>query len=324
MSSGPASHNPEADPEDEAIAETTECPSCGRRFVGHYCPGCGQEANPSTSAIGVVGGFFRELVDLESGLWPTLVDLSLNPGGFLRRYLNGARTGMVSPGRYLLASVLILVAVRQGLVRLGTLESIRASVSSLSSVPDEEDKAYEVVEVFLDAVGQAAQSQWFDIAATLLLAGTLSFIFWRLFQQKMRGWPEAFAASVFVVGHYKILLAGITLLWVPAAFLLTGDPVSLTAYSLPSYPALAIYVGAVAYSLRPEWKSALKGALGGVWAHVEMIGAMYLPIAGYLLWEVRSLREFSAAGQTFLGLLGAIYLAPILLHAAAEGYWRLR
>ncbi|MFB6232335.1 MAG: hypothetical protein ABEL04_14390 [Salinibacter sp.] len=68
------------DREDEAIVQTTECPNCGRIFAGDYCPTCGQEADPSSSVAGVIGGFFRELVDLENGFGATLVGLTLRPG----------------------------------------------------------------------------------------------------------------------------------------------------------------------------------------------------------------------------------------------------
>jgi hypothetical protein len=68
----------------EAVVETTECANCGRVFTGNYCPKCGQEADPSVSTPAVIGGFFRELVDIENGFWPTFVGLTLRPGNTLR------------------------------------------------------------------------------------------------------------------------------------------------------------------------------------------------------------------------------------------------
>jgi len=88
-----------------AVVETVECPNCGRVFTGTYCPDCGQEADPSVSATGVIGGFFRDLIDVDDGVWPTVVGLTLRPGKTLQRYLSGIRKGLTSPGQYLLAAV---------------------------------------------------------------------------------------------------------------------------------------------------------------------------------------------------------------------------
>ena len=93
--------------EPETEVDTVECPNCGHEFTGNYCPECGQEADPSATVVEVIGGFFRELVDLEHGFWPTFVGLTLRPGAVLRDYLSGVRAGLISPGRYLLAAVVV-------------------------------------------------------------------------------------------------------------------------------------------------------------------------------------------------------------------------
>ncbi|WP_263787958.1 hypothetical protein [Salinibacter grassmerensis] len=50
-----------------AVAQTTECPNCRRTFIGDYCPSYGQAAEPPVSVTSVIGGFFRELVDIKNG-----------------------------------------------------------------------------------------------------------------------------------------------------------------------------------------------------------------------------------------------------------------
>jgi len=106
-------------PAREQVVEPVECPNCGREFTGTYCPDCGQEVDPSVSAAEMIGGFFRELVDLESGVWPTFVGPTVRPGEVLRRYLSGVRAGLISPGRYLLAAVVVNFGTEQFLVWIG-------------------------------------------------------------------------------------------------------------------------------------------------------------------------------------------------------------
>jgi hypothetical protein len=54
-----------------ALASTVACPNCGRRFTGTYCPTCGQKADAELTIWDIVGGFFRDLVDVTRGFWPT-------------------------------------------------------------------------------------------------------------------------------------------------------------------------------------------------------------------------------------------------------------
>jgi hypothetical protein len=102
-----------ASEEPETAVEPVECPNCGREFANNYCPECGQEADPSASVVEVIGGFFRELVDVEHGFWPTFVGLTLRPGEVLQQYLSGVRAGLISPGRYILVAVVVSAGTRQ-------------------------------------------------------------------------------------------------------------------------------------------------------------------------------------------------------------------
>lgn len=128
-----------------AIAETTECPNCGRVFVGEYCPSCGQEASLSVSPVDVVGGFFRELVDVERGFGPTLVGLTLQPGETLRGYLQGGRAGLASPGRYLVAAMILSLGIQQLLGWVGAADvpfNASALQEDRTSVAAEEGAAF--------------------------------------------------------------------------------------------------------------------------------------------------------------------------------------
>lgn len=98
--------------------EATECPNCSWRFVGTYCPNCGQENSPA-SVLDLVSGFLREVVDLDGGFWPTLTALTTQPGHTLRRYLRGARRSYMHPGRYLLAAIVVATLLTQFMGQVG-------------------------------------------------------------------------------------------------------------------------------------------------------------------------------------------------------------
>lgn len=112
--------------------ETTTCPNCSRRFVGTYCPNCGQKNRPA-SVLDLVSGFLREVVDLDAGFWPTLKGLILRPGLTLRRYLQGARRSYMHPGRYLLTAIVVATLATQGLGRMG----LTTGSSSVGDAPEE-------------------------------------------------------------------------------------------------------------------------------------------------------------------------------------------
>lgn len=71
----PASHNLKADPEDGAVAEITECSSCGLPAATLQTAG----KRPIRPVANVIGGSFRALVNVENGFWPTFVGLTLRP-----------------------------------------------------------------------------------------------------------------------------------------------------------------------------------------------------------------------------------------------------
>jgi hypothetical protein len=179
-------------------------------------------------------------------------------------------------------------------------------------------------QVFMDTVAQASQSQWWNTAIVLASVGLLALIFRRIFREEMDDWAVALAASAFLNGHAMILWNAVVLLHAAVVFAWTGQPLSLTSVSV--YPVLivAFYVGAATYRFVPGWRNAVKGGLGAFWVNAEAIGIGSLLIVGYLLVLVRPPSTLSPEGGAFLSVMSGVYATPILLHAAAEGYYRLR
>lgn len=193
---------------------------------------------------------------MEGGLLATFKGLTIRPGDTLRSYLAGARAPFMSPGRYLLVSILISFGVRQGLMWLGLLEGLQVSLSNT-----EEGDEIEAGRAFAEVIPQLMQSQWAAIATTLVGVGLLALIFRRLFREEMGEWAAALAASASFYGHVSILSSMVFIPHVSIVFLWTGQPAGRFVGSV--FPALEMvtYVGGAAHRLVPSWKSAVKAGL---------------------------------------------------------------
>jgi hypothetical protein len=88
------------------------CADCGTRFVGNYCPHCGQEANIQSPTL---RHFVRELVDqfvaVEGKLGRTLQMLVLQPGRLTQEYLLGRRQRYVRPFKLYVSISLIFFSL---------------------------------------------------------------------------------------------------------------------------------------------------------------------------------------------------------------------
>lgn len=317
----------------ESIAEPTACPNCGRKFSGTYCPDCGQKADPSASITGVIGGFFRELADVERGVGPTLVGLTLRPGQVLRRYLDGARVGLASPGRYLLAVVIVSIGIDRLLAWSGvTGNPFRIPVSADDDLSSSTGAGDALVEALLTALQQWIQVLGSQIRTigVLLSAVLLAVLLLRLFGGQVQRAGEALALGCFLSAHVKVLDLGIGLLYSPAVFVYTGQ-----LAESPFLLTVALQVGYIGYAAHrcfgPGWRAALKGAFAGGWALVESLSIIFTTVVAHAAWLALARLEEpggaeGAAGE-LIGLataLGVVCALPLLLHAAVEAYSRLR
>jgi len=349
MSSSDASHNesppdgrgpaePESPEEEtatpsEGSPEPIECPNCGHEFTGNYCPECGQEADPSTSIVEVLGGFFRELVDVESGFWPTFVRLAVRPGRVLRAYLGGVRKRLTNPGRYLLAAVVVDVAVDRLLAWVGAKDLSWTNPGSTSSADgggETEEGFWAAVEVASEQVGFVFEGPEVRVIGVLLVAALFAVLLYRLLGDELERMGEGVAVACFTIAHATFLSRGADLLYVGAASLYTGHPVGpsslLNGVVYVGYAGFAVYSG-----FGPGWKSAVKGAFGVTWAYAEAYSVTMIVITLYAVWlllmypdeyvPAGGLSETELVAAPFVGLVGAI---PLLLHAGVEVYARYR
>ncbi|MFB6230915.1 MAG: DUF3667 domain-containing protein [Salinibacter sp.] len=335
---------PSVEETSEAVVETVRCPNCGRRFAGDYCPDCGQEADPPTSATSVIGGFFREFVDVENGFWPTLVGLTLRPGKTLRQYLGGARAGMASPGRYLLASVIISIGTERLLAWTGMGEdpfggsaapgtgrspaTSNGATSGGATADGAGDLFAEALSTALDQWTQVVGAQIRTLAA-LLLAVLLAVLLRRLFAGRLKQGGEALALGAFLSGHAELLVTGAEFLYSPAVSFYIGQPAE--GLFLPSLLIQVGYVGFAAHRcFGPGWGPGLKGAFAAGWALIEAVAIAFMCMVGHAAWLALAHPErFGVSGgapeelETIFAVVGAVCALPLLLHAGVEAYYRL-
>lgn len=310
-----------ASPEEDV--PPTECANCGRSFTGNYCPECGQPADWKITATGVVGGFAQEFADIERGVWPTLVGLTLRPGAALQEYLQGAQRQLINPGRYLLIATLFSYGATRLLVWIGATEPLAATVDRLGDTG---------IEGAMRTVlqGLVAYKDIVLHAGYLIVAGLLALLLWRLFRDGLRRGGEALALASFLTGHAILLttivedLGGRLLL-----FIVTRTPVEGSL--LFDVAVMAGYVGICGYQcFGPGWKSAAKAAFAGGWAIVEFLSLVLAGLLGavaVLLWwtpetYVPASETASVPGVLGFGMLALLCAAPLLLHAAGELYVR--
>lgn len=87
------------------------CLNCGTALAGQYCGHCGQRAKSRLISVWeLVKDAFGDLLDVDSRLWQTMVQLAFRPGRLTREYLQGRRARYMPPFRtYLVLSLLFFL-----------------------------------------------------------------------------------------------------------------------------------------------------------------------------------------------------------------------
>ena len=302
-----------------SLVSTTVCANCERRFAGNYCPTCGQKADAELSVTDIIGGFFRDFLDVNRGLWPTLKGLTIAPGRTLRHYLNGTRKQYVNPGRYLLIAALFQGLAIQLERWLGTSE---AGFASASSSPDGAvEAALSFQTTFLEQ-----SPGYYLIVLNCIFAGFLSLLYRQLFTTKTRSRASAVAIAVFVGAHGLILMSTIEVGWRLSQLAALGTypaaPIMLTTSAMLGYAGIATY-----RCFESHWTDGLKAALAVGWAALESVSM--IPIVAVGLGIVLSIVDPVSYPLSGMALGAAVFflllsLIPFLLHAGVAAYTRSR
>lgn len=321
-----ASANPPAVPE--------TCANCGRTFVGEYCPACGQRAGSELSVIRILGGFVRELVDTERGLWRTFRDLTLRPGTAVRAYLAGAREPFTSPGRYLLVGALVTTVASATLQRIGALDLNigrfavnvaqgfgRASLDSGEAVPPSLEGT-----ALTAAVQDLEQLGAYPALVLVMVAGLVGLLYWALFRRDTNSPAEAFAVATYATAHAVILFQCAD--FVSELFVQYGTPGArlATAFEWSSRALLFVYPGVLTYGCfaASVWNG-IKGGLGLAWGYIEAALVAIVGLVGYAEWLLWAYPDAYSRGELETAIIaGAFATFLFLVHGALELYARYR
>ena len=322
-------------PETQSVVETVECPNCGRRFVGDYCPDCGEEATRTVRIKQVVSGAFGEVLnigagfDYESAFLSTLVGLTVRPGAVLREYLSGAQRKHMSPGRYLAVVVLLEFGVMQGLMQVGAIQSGPNFEGPFVTPAEGGEHQFSPHVTFDTSISQ--------IAISLCLATFLTGTIWTAFRDRLRRKGEALAISFFVAAQGIVFGLVVNLLYCAPYFFSTGAPVTIGAgarlmailiWLIYTMVLFALYFGV-------NWESLSRSFLSPAYALIEFGGflvAFTAACGGFLVWyrPNKYIEDSVPMEEVFpdvygaVGALAAIGMVPFAIHGMVElyYYWR--
>ena len=80
-----------------------DCKNCGNKFSGKFCNHCGQSAD--THRIGlkfILTELKKTFIQFNSGFFYTVKQMFVNPGNFIKKYLEGKRVSYAKPFSYLI------------------------------------------------------------------------------------------------------------------------------------------------------------------------------------------------------------------------------
>jgi len=331
-STGATDSDASASAQPPAVPET--CANCGRAFAGEYCPACGQRAGAGLSIVSILGGFARELLNTERGLWRTFRDLTLRPGTTVQRYLQGERRPFTSPGRYLLVGAIVATVVSAILQGIGVTGSnigrlaINAARGFTEGVQDPEEATTTSFEgtAWSAAIQDLEQLGAYPALALVVIAGLVGILYWALFRQDTDSPAEALAVAAYATAHATILSQCADFIF--ELFVHYGTPRAQvsTAFDWSSEALLFIYPGFLTYGCfgASVWNG-IKGGLGLTWGCTEAVMVAIAGLAGYTEWLLWAYPDAYSGGGPESVIVAATFTAFILLvHGAFELYARYR
>ncbi len=307
------------------------CANCGRTFIGDYCPGCGQRAEPAISILHILGGFVRELVDTERGLWRTFRDLTLRPGTAVKDYLTGTRRPFTSPGRYLLVGALVVT------VLAATLEEIGAPASNIGrlaviaangfgdGVQDPGHTAPLEGTAWKAATQDLEQFGAYPALVLMLIAGLVGVLYWALFRRSMTFPAEAFAVATYATAHTVVLYQSTDFVFELLVHYGALETQASLVFERASEAILFVYPCVLTYGCfgSSVWNG-VKGSLGFLWGYIEAPLVALAGLAGYAEWLAWTNPDAYSGDGPGAAITGFFFAVLLLVHGAFKLYARYR
>jgi hypothetical protein len=173
------------------------CPNCGAPRLGAYCHDCGQHHLATRLQLRQLWDEFVErFLNLEQGLFHTVLALTLQPGAAIRDYVQGHRRKYANPFSYFLigsAVSLLLFGLAEG--RFGPMIESMLEMSR----PLFTDRQFDLYRQFTEASIQQQAFMW------LLIAFPFAGLLRAFFDDRGVNIAETFVFTLFVFGHTLLL-----------------------------------------------------------------------------------------------------------------------
>lgn len=208
----------------QTVAATGPCRNCGTARVGDYCHGCGQRfVDGRLDVVTLVRGMMEHLAD--QGLLHTLREMTLDPGGVIRRYFDGQRRRYLAPHTYLFfgtaLSFLSLQLYQGAFVEMARNEIVPAATGGGGGLSPDQAAAY--LETLLAVSQQTA-------AVGLMTCVPFALLLRLVFRRSGINLAEALVFTFFTFGQAMVLQSLLT----PLALVATRDlSVSVWMSQLP-------------------------------------------------------------------------------------------
>ena len=229
------------------------CANCENTISGLYCNQCGQKANTRRLEIKTLfGGVFKALMEMDSTVFRTIKELTLNPGRVALNYIGGARVAYINPVKYCITIFAVALAIMH---LSGQIDQTVDKVTTANQEWQEQSKALSgpvleqakarrkaTVEVYSEYL-QPMQ---------LILIPIAAFFLRLLHYRKRRNYAEVTSFLCYVFGHTALInipiLLGMILLgllsyfnlWVFSAVLLVVFGYGSKVFFKLSWPGFLI------------------------------------------------------------------------------------
>ncbi len=176
-----------------------KCLNCGSEISGPFCVTCGQ--NSSTERLNIrqlfsnaMGHFFN----LDSVVPKTILDLSRNPGQVAKRYVAGERIAYVSPFRYCLAAVALMMVTYSLIIQKTNMGHFEPDALLSPSKMDFQIEVNEFIMRHLNKI-------------TFAILPLQALVLKGLFRKSRYNYAEVLSFSLYILGHMSLVASFLSL-----------------------------------------------------------------------------------------------------------------
>ncbi|MCK0068409.1 DUF3667 domain-containing protein [Kordiimonas laminariae] len=253
------------------------CVNCENTITGLYCNQCGQKANTQRLEIKtLLGGAFKALMELDSKVFRTIKELTLNPGQVALNYIGGARVAYLNPVKYCITIFALILAIMH---LSGQIDQTVEKVTTANLAWQEQSKDLnDAVLKYAKARQKATVEVYSEYLQPMqLILIPIAALFLRLLHyRKRRNYAEIASFLCYIFAHTALINIPILL-----AMLLFG---MLSYFNLWVYSAVLLFM--FAYGSKIFFKLTWPGLL----ISLLLSTAVYFALAGLTISVAAELR----------------------------------